>query len=281
MQKGSSRARYWRRVETSAGAGALAGVDEGDAPGLGDDLMNVHPVVVHVEGDVGGVEEVVGEELLDDVALVAEADDEVGDAVLGVDLEDVPEDGPAADLDHGLGAESGLLRDASAEAAGEDDCFHVGVGDPCVDGWVRLCFPSILSLSPRAYRKIEMYSLSVVRGLVTETNATIHNSRSGNLENDLNDLPQRKMVERGLWIYALLVACLTAVAWSVYMGFHRPALKRPLFLREDRLGICNKLCGQDGPLGGWCCGTWTGPAYVYLSRSSGVRICIFFARFST
>ena len=79
---------------------------------------------VHVEGDVGGVEEVVGEELLDDVALVAAADDEVVDAVLGVELEDVPEDGAAADFDHRLGAEGGFFGDARAEAAGEDDCFH-------------------------------------------------------------------------------------------------------------------------------------------------------------
>ena len=86
--------------------------------------MDGHLVVVHVEGDVGGVEEVVGEVLLDDVALVSAADDEVVDAVLGVDLEDVPEDGAAADLDHGLGADRGFFAEASAEAAGEDYCFH-------------------------------------------------------------------------------------------------------------------------------------------------------------
>ncbi len=43
-----------------------------------------------LEGDVGGVEEVVGEVLLDDVALVPQADDEFIDALLGVELEDVP-----------------------------------------------------------------------------------------------------------------------------------------------------------------------------------------------
>ena len=111
-------------AEASSGAGGFSGVDEGDAPGFGDGLVDGHLVVVHVEGDVGGVEEVVGEELLDDVALVSAADDEVIDAVLGVDLEDVPEDGAATDFDHGLGAEGGLFRDASAETAGEDYCFH-------------------------------------------------------------------------------------------------------------------------------------------------------------
>ena len=111
-------------AEAASGAGGFSGVDEGDAPGFGDGLVDGHLVVVHVEGDVGGVEEVVGEELLDDVALVSAADDEVVDAVLGVDLEDVPEDGPATDLDHRLGAEGCLFGDAGAETAGEDDCFH-------------------------------------------------------------------------------------------------------------------------------------------------------------
>ena len=58
----------------------VAGVDQGDAPRLGDALMNLHAVLMHVESDVGHVEEVVGEVLLDDVALVAAANDEVVDA---------------------------------------------------------------------------------------------------------------------------------------------------------------------------------------------------------
>ena len=62
-------------------SGVLAGVDQGDAPGVGYGVVDGHAVVGEVEGDVGGVQEVVGEELLDDVALVAEADDEVVDAV--------------------------------------------------------------------------------------------------------------------------------------------------------------------------------------------------------
>ena len=111
-------------AETAAGAGVVAGVDEGDAPGLGDGVENFHLVIAHVEGDVGHVEEVVGEVLLDDVALVAAADDEVVDAVLGVELEDVPEDGPAANFHHGLGTEGGLFADAGAEPAGEDNGFH-------------------------------------------------------------------------------------------------------------------------------------------------------------
>ena len=72
------------------------------------------------------MEEVIGEVLLDDVALVSEADDEVVDALLGVELEDVPEDGLAADLHHGLGADGGFFAETRAETAGENDRFILG-----------------------------------------------------------------------------------------------------------------------------------------------------------
>src|SRR5690606_36472736 len=71
------------------------------------------------------------EVLLDHIALVAQADHKVVDAVMRVELEDVPEHGFAADLDHGLGAHRGFFGQARAQAAGEDDGLHVafsGVG---------------------------------------------------------------------------------------------------------------------------------------------------------
>jgi hypothetical protein len=92
-------------LEATAGHGVLAGVEHGHPPGLGVGLVHLHLVLGHVEGDVRHVEEVVGEVLLDHVAAVAEADDEVVDARGRVDLEDVPEDRPVADLHHRLGLE--------------------------------------------------------------------------------------------------------------------------------------------------------------------------------
>jgi cell division protein ZapA (FtsZ GTPase activity inhibitor) len=43
--------------------------------------VHLHAVVREVEGDVGRMQEVVGEILLDDIALVAAADDEVRHAM--------------------------------------------------------------------------------------------------------------------------------------------------------------------------------------------------------
>ena len=52
---------------------------------------------------------VVQEVILDHVAAIAEAEDELAHSVVGVHLHDVPQDGAAADLDHRFGAEFGLF----------------------------------------------------------------------------------------------------------------------------------------------------------------------------
>ena len=78
----------------------------------------------NIESDVRHVQGVVREELLDHVALVAKADDEIVDAVGAVHFHDVPQDRATADFDQRFGAEACLFAQARAEAAGEDDGFH-------------------------------------------------------------------------------------------------------------------------------------------------------------
>ena len=62
---------------------------------------------------------------LDDLALVAEAEDELVVAPHRVVAHDVPEDRPAADLDHRLGDALGLLAHAHTVAAAEDHDLHL------------------------------------------------------------------------------------------------------------------------------------------------------------
>ncbi len=64
------------------------------------------------------------EVLLDDLALVAEAEDELVVAPHRVVAHDVPEDRLAADLDHRLRDALGLLAHAHAEPAAEDHDLH-------------------------------------------------------------------------------------------------------------------------------------------------------------
>jgi len=60
------------------------------------------------------MQKIVRKVFLDDVALVATANDEVIDAVMGVGFKDVPQDRLASNLDHGLGASVGFFADARA-----------------------------------------------------------------------------------------------------------------------------------------------------------------------
>src|SRR5690606_21852789 len=128
-------------AQTAAGHGVFTGVDERDTPWFAVVLVNVHAVVAHVECDVGGMQEVVGEEVLDRVALVAQANHEIMDPVSGVLLHDVPENWLAADFNHRLGFEVRLLTDARAETTCQNYCLHryplalraarpAGVGEP-------------------------------------------------------------------------------------------------------------------------------------------------------
>jgi hypothetical protein len=91
-----------------------------------------------------------------------------------------------------------------------------------------------------------------------------HNSDLKSRRNELNELRQRKIVERGLWIYALLVVCLTAVSWSVYLGDHRAALKRPVFKSEDRYKDLTNYAGKMAHLGDGAAALARGlPTYNY------------------
>ena len=88
---------------------AVAGVNQRDSPRLGPLLAYVNSVVFEVEGDVGHVERVVGEILLDHITAVPTADDEVIYAVSRVDLHDVPQHRLTTDLDHWLWYGMGFL----------------------------------------------------------------------------------------------------------------------------------------------------------------------------
>ena len=103
-------------LETAAGHGVFAGIDERYPPGLGMPFMYFHAVIHHVERYIRHVQEVIGEVLLDDIAFVAAANDEIVNAVMGVHLEDVPEDRFAANFDHWLGLQMGLFRNPGAKA---------------------------------------------------------------------------------------------------------------------------------------------------------------------
>ncbi len=69
------------------------------------------------------MEEVVGEVLFDQVALVAAADNEVVNTVLRIYLKNVPKDGPTADFDHRLGAYAGFFAQPGTQSPRQNTAF--------------------------------------------------------------------------------------------------------------------------------------------------------------
>ena len=87
--------------------------------------MDGHTVTIgEIKSNVGAVEIVVRKVFLDDMALVAAADDEVMEAEAGVVFHDVPQNRLIPNLDHGLWLEVTLLADPCAQAAGQNHNLH-------------------------------------------------------------------------------------------------------------------------------------------------------------
>ncbi len=110
----------------AAGHGRLAGVRDGHGPArlimCTVEIDGIPLAELHREVVVASL--VVEEVLLDDIALVAGGDDEVGDAVVRQVLHDVPQHRTAADLHHRLRPKFGLLAKASAQTTSEQDRLH-------------------------------------------------------------------------------------------------------------------------------------------------------------
>ena len=103
-----------------------AGVDQRDAPILGWISDKSSTFVPLLGDDAVGVDLrlVVQEEVLDDVRLVAEAEHEILVPVLAVVLHHVPQDRLMADRDHRLRDALGVLADAGAKPAAEQNDLH-------------------------------------------------------------------------------------------------------------------------------------------------------------
>jgi hypothetical protein len=86
--------------------------------------MHSDLVVTKIKGDIGLMQEVVREILLDHIALVTKANDEVIHAIVSVRLHDMPKDWSSADLDHGLRSDDRFLGESRTKSASKDDCLH-------------------------------------------------------------------------------------------------------------------------------------------------------------
>ena len=78
-----------------------------------------------VKGNVRSMKKIIAKKLLDDVLLVACADNEFIKTIVAVQLHNVPQDGHAAQLHHGLGLKLAFFGDSGAVSTGENQGFHV------------------------------------------------------------------------------------------------------------------------------------------------------------
>ena len=75
-------------------------------------------VTPEIEGDIAGLQEVMGKIVLDILLPIPGADNELIEAIVEIGFHDMPQNRALAYLYHGLGAVLGFLADAGAEAAG-------------------------------------------------------------------------------------------------------------------------------------------------------------------
>src|ERR1700733_6141693 len=101
-----------------------ASVDQSHLPVGHDRVRDLARSIFQIEKEVAVVDAKVVKVLFDHLALVSAGDEEVFEAVAGVELHDVPQDRLAADLDHGFRAGGGFLGQTRAQSSGENDHFH-------------------------------------------------------------------------------------------------------------------------------------------------------------
>ena len=101
-------------LQATTGHGVFTSIHQCDAPRLSIALMHFHAVGPHIESDIGHVQKVVGKVLFDDVTLVSTADNKFVDAMVRVCLQDVPQNGLAANLNHWFGTGCGVFTKACA-----------------------------------------------------------------------------------------------------------------------------------------------------------------------
>ena len=87
-------------------------------------LVHLYAVGGHVDDDIAALQQSDGELFLDHIVRVTTTDDEIIEMpLINLHLQDLPENGPAADVHHGLGLEVNFLANARPAPAGRNHFF--------------------------------------------------------------------------------------------------------------------------------------------------------------
>ena len=120
----SARQPGLQPVDAAAGHRVGAGIHQVEFPGLAVRAVAIDRPCPGVERHAARERGVIEEIPLDHIAPVAERDEELGEPIVRVVLQDVPEQWPAAHLHHRLRLDFRFFGQTGAESSGEDDDLH-------------------------------------------------------------------------------------------------------------------------------------------------------------
>jgi hypothetical protein len=93
-------------------------------PGLRNRVMHRHLVRPHIERHIRHMHKVVRKELLDDISLVPATDHKIIDPMLGIDLQNMPENRPPPNLHHRLRPYRRLFRQPRPQSPRQNHSLH-------------------------------------------------------------------------------------------------------------------------------------------------------------
>jgi hypothetical protein len=104
-------------LDPSASAAFLTRISQVNHPIFTRRVVLIYAAARQVNAEVRTEVGIIHEEAFDNFPAMAEGEIKFFEAIMGTMLHDVPDNGPASDLDHRLGPQFGFLRQASPKAS--------------------------------------------------------------------------------------------------------------------------------------------------------------------
>src|SRR3989344_282509 len=111
-------------LDATSSHGVVPGIDQCNLPVDGLAFMILHVSIREVNAEICIAGMVMQEVVLDHVALVSQGDYEILEALGGIKMKDVPDDGLAPDFNQGFGDFLRKFREPGAITTGKNDDFH-------------------------------------------------------------------------------------------------------------------------------------------------------------
>jgi hypothetical protein len=104
--------------------GVQSGIHEGNLKVLGVGIVYDYFIILQFYGHIGVMQEIIKKIFLNNIPLVAQANDKIVKPLGRKYFHDMPEDRLIPDLDHRFWSQMGFFRDPGSQAAGENYHLH-------------------------------------------------------------------------------------------------------------------------------------------------------------